>query len=74
MNLLVLPAMEKQPYIGVCLGPRCGDYGGRALMQALRDSEAVNCRSLCAHAPVVALEGRCLLRATAQEVVEEMRR
>lgn len=69
----------KQPEageIGVCLGPRCGDYGGRVLLAALQArgvaAEAIDCQSLCPSSPVVRLKERCLHRATVEMVLAEV--
>jgi NADH:ubiquinone oxidoreductase subunit E len=74
-------AMEQNPerpfspgFIGVCQGPRCGDYGGRTLLEALQergvDAISIACQSLCPSSPVVRLADRCLHRATAERVLE----
>ncbi len=77
--LLAFAAMQEskqtQAAIGVCLGPRCGDYGGRALLDELRsagiDPVVLECQSLCNFSPVVRLSDRCLLRATLEDVLRE---
>lgn len=60
--------------VGVCHGPRCAAYGGKALLAELKAegiaAEAVDCQSLCPSSPVVRLAGRCLHRATLEDVLE----
>ena len=67
---------DKHPRIrpGICHGPRCRDYGGAALLAGLRIRgiavEAIDCQSLCPHAPVVRLPDRCLPRAGLDDLLE----
>lgn len=62
--------------VGICLGPRCGDYGGRELLAALArhgiPARSLGCQSLCPHAPVACLPDRCLLRATRDDLLRAM--
>ncbi|HKI62670.1 MAG TPA: (2Fe-2S) ferredoxin domain-containing protein [Mariprofundaceae bacterium] len=61
---------------GICLGPRCGDYGGLDLLAALRErgirAQGIDCQSLCQASPVVRLPDYCLLRASLEDVLQEM--
>jgi len=66
--------MPQQRRVAVCHGPRCGDYGGRALAEQLTDSgiqvERLDCQSLCPHAPIVRIDGIVKLRAKLDKVLE----
>ncbi|HKI61122.1 MAG TPA: hypothetical protein VKA31_02405 [Mariprofundaceae bacterium] len=61
--------------VGICLGPRCGDYGGRDLLAALLArgirAQGIDCQSLCQASPVVRLPGHCLLHASLEDVLQE---
>jgi len=61
---------------GVCLGPRCSDYGGKELLQALRQRGilacAIGCQSLCTYSPVVHASNRHLLRASLEDIECEL--
>jgi len=65
--------MNKAAAVGVCHGPRCGDYGGRALAAELSqrniEIEALDCQSLCPYAPIVRLQDRFIHRATMERVM-----
>jgi len=65
--------IREVPAIAVCHGPRCGAYGGRALLAELQQqgviAEAVGCQSLCPSSPVVCLVDRCLHRASVESVM-----
>ncbi|MDQ6996558.1 MAG: hypothetical protein Q9M82_03750, partial [Mariprofundus sp.] len=60
--------MNKKIAVGVCHGPRCGDYGGRALAVELRhrkiEVEALDCQSLCPYSPIVRLHEHFLTQAS----------
>jgi NADH:ubiquinone oxidoreductase subunit E len=62
--------------IKVCHGPRCRDYGGQALATKLKalgiSSEAGECQSLCTYSPVVHLNGKCILKATTEEIGRQL--
>ena len=64
------------PDLKVCIGPRCGDYGGKALLDELAQAgiaaQATECHSLCPHAPIVSLPQYCLHRATLDKVRLEL--
>ncbi len=66
--------MSKQIVVGICHGPRCADYGGRALAAELREQniavEALDCQSLCACSPVARKSGQIIHRASIQRVIE----
>jgi len=72
--MLLSADVSLQRLIGVCHGPRCGDYGGRALaeqfMQAGISFEKLDCQSLCPHAPVVRVDGVVKLKANIAKVLE----
>jgi len=56
--------------VAVCHGPRCGDYGGKALAKKLRAEgysvEALPCQSLCPHGPIARTADQVLHRATVE--------
>ncbi|ATX80428.1 hypothetical protein Ga0123461_2022 [Mariprofundus aestuarium] len=62
--------------IGVCYGPRCSDFGGRDMAEALREMghevENLDCQSLCPHAPAIRVNGRFVHRATIERVKEKL--
>jgi len=59
--------IKNDAVVGVCHGPRCGDYGGRELAENLNLKgvafEVLDCQSLCPHAPVVRIDGVAKLKA-----------
>jgi len=63
----------KQRNIAVCHGPRCSDYGGRALAEQLMKQdmafEILDCQSLCPHFPIVRIDGAVLHRASLEKVL-----
>lgn len=60
--------------IGICHGPRCGDYGGRALRQQLQSEgykvEVLACQSLCPHGPIARRGEAVVHRATLETLLE----
>lgn len=62
---------KPEAVIGVCLGPRCSDYGGRALAAQLNtagmETAALDCQSLCAYSPVACKAGRIIHRASIEK-------
>lgn len=66
--------ISKQRLIGVCHGPRCSDYGGRALAERFKQTEIpferLECQSLCPHSPVVRVNGVVKLKANWDKVFE----
>jgi len=64
--------MSKQSVVGICLGPRCRDYGGLALSEQLKCQdvavETLDCQSLCPYSPIVRLHDRVIHRATDERV------
>ncbi|MDQ6969555.1 MAG: (2Fe-2S) ferredoxin domain-containing protein [Mariprofundus sp.] len=67
---------SKFKQVGVCHGPRCADYGGRALADELMASgisyEILECQSLCPHSPVVRIDGIVKLKAKLDKVLESL--
>jgi NADH:ubiquinone oxidoreductase subunit E len=64
--------------IEVCHGPRCSDYGGKALRKDLRangiDSCMVLCQSLCTYSPVVKIDGNIMLHVTTEDILKTIDR
>ena len=58
--------------IGVCYGPRCSDFGSREMAEELKqlglEVEALDCQSLCPHAPAIRMTDRFIHRATVERV------
>ncbi|EAU55754.1 hypothetical protein AL013_05365 [Mariprofundus ferrooxydans] len=65
------------PTIEVCHGPQCSDSGGRALAAELEEMGlkvcAGDCRSQCAHAPLVLVDNYMISKATTDKVVERLK-
>ncbi|MBL4775932.1 MAG: (2Fe-2S) ferredoxin domain-containing protein [Mariprofundus sp.] len=66
----------EQPKIAVCHGPRCGDYGGRALAGTLAargfQCEVLDCQSLCPYAPIVRIDGAVVHRANMTKLLDRL--
>ena len=66
----------EQPNIALCHGPRCGDYGGRALAEILAARglayEILDCQSLCPDAPIVRLDGAVVHRANMSKLLARL--
>jgi len=62
---------KRDAVIGICHGPRCADYGGKALTAQLNaagmETAALNCQSLCAYSPVACKAGRIIHRASIEK-------
>jgi len=60
--------------IGVCYGPRCSDFGSREMAEELKkqglEVEALDCQSLCPHAPAIRVTDRFIHRATVERVTD----
>lgn len=58
--------------VEICHGPKCGDYGGKANADALRERgilvQELPCQSLCQHAPVAKVNGIALLKSTPESI------
>ncbi len=67
--------VSKQHRIGICHGPRCGDYGGRAMAQQLKDKsinfDPLPCQSLCPHAPIARVDGKVLHHTNIEQVLNK---
>jgi len=70
---LIVSDIKKQRRVGVCHGPRCADYGGRVLVEALLSDgvacEQMDCQSLCPDAPIVRIDGAVVHRANIFKVL-----
>jgi len=68
--------MNKQPVVGVCHGPRCGDYGGKVLAEMLMDSSIVfdrlPCQSMCPQAPIARVDGEVLHHTNIEQVLASL--
>ncbi|WP_147434063.1 hypothetical protein [Mariprofundus sp. EBB-1] len=69
--------MDKQKQrLGICHGPRCGDYGGRAMGEALMDRsisfDPLPCQSLCPHAPIARVDGKVLHHTNLEQVLDSL--
>ncbi|MFQ5345971.1 MAG: (2Fe-2S) ferredoxin domain-containing protein [Mariprofundus sp.] len=64
--------MSRPTVVAICHGPRCRDYGGRALAKQLECQgvtiDVLDCQSLCAYSPVVRMHDRVIHRATEERV------
>jgi len=69
-------ASTRVPVIEVCHGPQCSDCGSRELSKALQnlniDSFAGDCRSQCPNAPLVLIDNKMIVNATAQMVQDRI--
>jgi len=72
--MVLSESVSQQRLIGVCHGPRCSDYGGKALAEQLEAAnipfEILDCQSLCPHSPVVRVDGVVKLKANVAKVFE----
>lgn len=62
--------------IEVCHGPRCSEYGGRGILRILKkndfESHTSPCQSLCPYSPVVRIDGKAIIHATPEMVLEAL--
>jgi len=68
--------MSEKPVLGICHGPRCGDYGGRAMADQLDVKsiafEQLPCQSLCPHAPIARIDNEILHHTNLQQVLDSL--
>jgi len=67
--------MDKQR-LGICHGPRCGDYGGRAMAEQLVERsiafDQLQCQSLCPHAPIARVDDKVLHHTNTEQVLDAL--
>ncbi|RMH60476.1 MAG: (2Fe-2S) ferredoxin domain-containing protein [Zetaproteobacteria bacterium] len=67
---------DRNPSLGVCLGPECSQCGGPELFRQLRalgaEVQRLPCQGLCHEAPVVKRGGRYLDAQSFDELVKAL--